>query len=482
MVKARILAAVVLAVMLLGAFVPGSGAVASVASPPTTPVNFSPDNGTEEIGLAHAFIATVSGSESLINGQWQIVQSDTAPSLEADGSYGQPLWDSGLSDVATVTPPAGVLDYDQKYWWHLRVQDDTGAWSDWSTQTWFSIMANLPPNQPGNESPADKAVDVAVAPILTASKFSDPDPTDDDQLKESLASSEWEVTATAGSYASPAFKATVTGEATSVVVPAAKLSPGVKYYWHVRYQDNHQNWSAWSIQTSFTTKELSTPVAAFSADRTSVIGGEDLVTLTDNSTPAGEIDRWTWDFGDGSSENWTLLTRPSDGRVSHRYSAAADDSSTNIKTLKLTVYNSAAATGVSKTMKITVHTKPAAGFSVAPASAKAGEEISVTDTSTPRDDITSWEWQFDDGTAVTWASPAEREAAGGEIKHTFDKATTHTVSLTVKGPLGESFYSKEIQVTGGGGFHFGLWMIAMAVAVVAVLAGAVYLVRGRKAK
>ncbi len=479
MVKARILAALIVAILLLGVFVPGSGAVASVASPPQTPVNFSPDSGAQEISPLHLFIATAGSSDNLIYGQWQIMRSDTAPTLETDGSYGKPTWDSGLTSIDTVSTPIGLLAYDQVYWWHMRVQDQTGAWSDWSAQTSFKVMASLPPNQPSNQSPSDGAVDVAVAPILNASGFSDPDPTGYEDMSESLASSEWEVTTTAGSYASPAFKTSLTGAATSLVVPAGTLAPGTKYYWHVRYQDNHGNPSAWSLETSFTTKAISTPVAAFSADRTTVVGGEDLVIFTDNSTPAGEIDRWVWDFGDGTSENWTALTRPSGGNISHKYSSAAEGS--NAKTVKLTVYNSAAATGVSETMTVTVHTKPVAGFTL-PGTGKAGNELTITDDSTPPEDITSWEWQFDDGASVTWASPAEKDAAGGQIKHTFDKGGTHTVSLTVKGDLGESFYSKQIKVSSGGGFHFGLWMIGVAVAAVAVVAGGVYLVRGRKAK
>ncbi len=406
------------------------------------------------------------------------MRSDTAPTLDADGSYDKPLWDSGLTTIDTTTIPAGLVEYGQKYWWHARVQDTTGAWSAWSAQTWFRVIASLPPNQPENQSPADGATGVSVAPILSASAFSDPDPTGSDAMNESLASSEWEVTATAGAYGTPVVKSTATGAATSTVVPAGKLAAGTRYYWHARYQDNHGNWSAWSLETSFTTKAISAPVAAFSADRTSVIGGEDLITFTDNSTPAAEIDRWAWSFGDGTTENWTYLTRPSSGQVTHKYSAADGGS----QTVTLTVYNSVATSGVKKTMTVTVHTKPVAGFTLSPASAKAGEELTITDDSTPEEDITSWEWQFDDGTTETWASRAERDEAGGVITHRFDKAGTHTISLTVRGALGESFSGKEVKVTGGGGFHFGLWMIAVAAVAVAVLAGAVYLVRGRKAK
>ncbi len=480
MVKARILAIVMLGVMLFSVFIPGTSTVASLASPPDPPTNVSPDNGTLEIGPMHQFFtADYSGVNEPLNAQWQIVRSDTEPSLQADGSYDTPLWDSGLvntGDVPSYSMPTGLLDYDQKYWWHVRVQDVTGAWSPWSIHTWFKIIANSPPNQPSNLQPADLATDVSMTPVLKASDFTDPDSTAYVALGESLAASQWQITTTPGSYATPVADSTVKSTATSATI-AGSLAAGTKYYWHVRYQDTYGNWSAWSLETSFTTKGISKPVADFSADKSEVIGGEDLVTFTESSTPAGEIDRWTWDFGDGTAENWTYLTRPSTGAITHKYSAA--DGGT--KTVKLTVYNSAATAGVSKSLTLIVHTKPAASFTASPAAGKAGEEITITDASTPPEDITSWEWQFSDGTTESW-DRSQRDAAGGVITHTFGKSGTHTVSLTVKGALGESFYSKEIRVTGGGGFGFGLWMIAVAVAVVAVVAGAVYMVRSRKAK
>ncbi len=84
-------------------------------------------------------------------------------------------------------------------------------------------------------------------------------------------------------------------------------------------------------------------------------------------------------------------------------------------------------------------------------------------------------------TTVTWTA-ADRQAADGQIKHKFKKSGMHTVSLTVKGPLGESYYNKQVNVAGAGGFKFGLWMIAAGVGLVVVIAGVVYLLRARRAK
>ena len=101
---------------------------------------------------------------------------------------------------------------------------------------------------------------------------------------------------------------------------------------------------------------------------------------------------------------------------------------------------------------VVVHAKPEASIGVLTAPAKAGEEVTFKDNSSPLEDITSWEWQFDDGTTEQWTA-AQRQAADGQIKHVFKKAGKHTVSLTVTGALGESYYNKSINVTGGGGFQ-----------------------------
>ncbi len=82
---------------------------------------------------------------------------------------------------------------------------------------------------------------------------------------------------------------------------------------------------------------------------------------------------------------------------------------------------------------------------------------------------------------MTWSAD-QRQAADGQITHKFKKSGTHTVSLIVKGPLGESHYNKQVNVAGVGGFKFGLWMIAAGVGLVVVIAAVVYLIRARRGK
>ena len=212
-------------------------------------------------------------------------------------------------------------------------------------------------------------------------------------------------------------------------------------------------------------------MASFSADKTDVVARRDLVTFTDNSTPVAEIDKWDWDFGDGTTESWTA--RPPKGEISHKYTAGGSYTAT------LTVYNGAAPDGVVKTVVIVVHAKPVAGFTLTPAAPTAGKQITFTDTTSYPDDVASWEWQFDDGTTETWTT----RPSDGKITHTFKKGGEHTVSLIVKGKgdLGESIYNKKVIVKDAGGFKFGLWMVFVGVAVVVVVAGVVYLVRARRA-
>jgi PKD repeat protein len=498
MAKARILAVVIIGLMLLTLLIPGFAVLASLESPPGKPVNLSPDNATTEISPLHGFFtAAYSGTDLPLNAQWQIVQSDSQPSLNpVDGSYDKPPWDSGLvgtGDNPTYAFPVGLLDYGKTYWWHVRLQDNTGAWSPWSDQTWFHVIGNSPPNQPENLDPAIKETGVSLTPTLRASGFTDPDALGYEGLNDTHQASRWQVTKAAGNYSSPSLVydsgITTTG-LTSIVVVKQDGTPyllkNTSYYWRVRYRDSYndfdddeeEHWSAYSSESSFTTKSLSVPVASFSADTTEVVADEDLVTFTDNSTPVAEIASWTWNFGDGTTESWTGDTRPPNGEISHKYTAspATGDS----YTVTLTVYSDAATTGVVDTMEIVVHETPAAGFTVTPSAPKAGEDITFMDISTSVDDIESWEWLFDDGTTETWTA----RPANGQITHKFKKGGEHAVSLRVKGEgdLGESVYNKKINVMRAGGFQFGLWMVAVGVGVVVVIAGAVYLLRARKGK
>ncbi|HWR70061.1 MAG TPA: PKD domain-containing protein, partial [Dehalococcoidia bacterium] len=447
----------------------------AVSFSPDQPENLSPANGTTEISPDRPLQASQfydGDGDAHYASQWQV--TSTA------GAYSSPLFDSSIntSNKEQIAMPVGLFDYEKTYYWRVRYHSDRGEWSPWSNETSFTIVKNLVPSSPRNTEPLDGRLDVATNPVLTASDFSDPDMSAYTALSDSFAASQWQIRTSTGDYTSAVWDSGAAGPTTSVTVPKGLLLAGTKYYWHVRYQDSRGNWSGYSEETSFTTKSLSVPVASFSADATEVVADKDLVTFTDNSTPAAEIASWSWDFGDGTTETWTDDTRPPNGRISHKYTASPANGDSY--TVTLTVYNGAAPGGVVATAEIVVHEAPVAGFTVTPAAPKAGKDITFMDISTSVADIESWEWLFDDGTTETWTA----RPANGQITHKFKKSGEHTVSLTVTGKrdLGDSFYNKKINVTGGGGFQFGLWMVVVGVGVVVVIAGVVYLLRARKGK
>jgi PKD repeat protein len=151
------------------------------------------------------------------------------------------------------------------------------------------------------------------------------------------------------------------------------------------------------------------PEAGFGASPTS--GEAPLVVhFTDQST--GEITDWAWDFGDGSTST--------SKNASHTYRIAGT------YTVSLEVTGPDGSDTESKTDYITVTTPPApeADFSAAPRSGEVPLAVQFTDESIGS--ITSWDWDFGDGSTNTSKNPS----------HTYQAAGIYTVSLEVTGPAG----------------------------------------------
>jgi hypothetical protein len=215
---------------------------------PNKPSNVSPPNGANGVSLTPVLTSSAfsdpDAGDSHVASQWQIRTSS--------GSYSSPLFDSGTSttNLTSITVPSGTLNYSTIYYWHVRYQDNHGAWSSWSAETSFTTAAlpNQAPNQPSNVSPLNGANGVSLTPVLTSSAFSDPDAGD------AHVASQWQIRTSSGSYSSPLFNSgTSTTNLTSITVPSGILSYSTTYYWHVRHQDSHSAWSSWSAETSFTT-------------------------------------------------------------------------------------------------------------------------------------------------------------------------------------------------------------------------------------
>jgi uncharacterized repeat protein (TIGR01451 family) len=218
---------------------------------PDTPANTTPPSGAPDIPLTPTLEASAfsdpDAGDTLVASHWQV--------RSASGSYSTPVWDKPNGTAASVVVPAGVLSHSQTYWWHVRYQDNHGAWSEWSSETSFATAAapaNNPPSTPANVSPPSGAPDVSLTPTLGASAFSDPDAGD------TLAASHWQIRSASGSYSAPVWNKP-DGTGTSVAVPSGVLSYSQTHWWHVRYQDNHGAWSEWSPETSFTTTAAPPP-------------------------------------------------------------------------------------------------------------------------------------------------------------------------------------------------------------------------------
>ena len=188
---------------------------------------------------------------------------------------------------------------------------------------------------------------------------------------------------------------------------------------------NGQPWTSaaeLNVFGSVTQPTGSAPTAAFSASPSS---GQGPLTVTFTDASTGNITARAWDFGDSST---STLPQPS-----HTYATAGT------YTVGLTVTGADGSNTATKTGYITVTAppvaKPVAAVSATPTSGPAPLAVTFTDASTGS--ITTWAWNFGDGSTSTLRQPA----------HIYATAGTYTVKLTVTGPGGSSAATKTITVT-----------------------------------
>ncbi len=140
------------------------------------------------------------------------------------------------------------------------------------------------------------------------------------------------------------------------------------------------------------------------------------VQFTDQSN--GNINAWYWDFGDGTTSE---AQHPE-----HVYDKV------DTFTVSLTVAGTAGINTTTKTDYITTVTSPPVpDFEFSPSTGLVPLTVQFTDLSTGN--IESWNWDFGDGTQSTAKSPS----------HIYTSADSFDISLTVKGPGGET--TKTIQ-------------------------------------
>ncbi len=172
------------------------------------------------------------------------------------------------------------------------------------------------------------------------------------------------------------------------------------------------------------------PSASFNANPTS---GEVPLTVsfdaTSSSDPDGMVLGYDWNFGDNHTDSGKTVT--------HTYENAGT------YTVQLTaVDDKGAEDTVTKT--ITVSPKPSgtpeANFTASPSSGEVPLEVSfdASGSSDPDGQISSYEWDFDDG----------EMGSGKTTDHTFDSSGAYTVRLTVTDDKGnKDSYTQEVEVT-----------------------------------
>jgi len=103
---------------------------------PNRPSNVSPSNGTMVTSLTPTLscssFSDPDPSDFFALSQWEITL--------VPGDYSSAVYSSyeGGPDRTKHAIPEGTLHFSTTYFWHVRHQDQVGAWSRWSAETWFT--------------------------------------------------------------------------------------------------------------------------------------------------------------------------------------------------------------------------------------------------------------------------------------------------------------------------------------------------------
>ena len=186
-----------------------------------------------------------------------------------------------------------------------------------------------------------------------------------------------------------------------------------------------QGWSTPSDQTAYitigqTASAIGTYIPVYAAIFTaSTTSGKKPLKVHFTNGSVGSFTKWLWNFGDGkTSKVWN---------PTHTYSKAGT------YTVTLTLTGAKGTITGTQHGYVTVYAAPKAHFSAVPRSGDAPLLVNFTNESTGI--VTSWLWNFGDGTTSTDENPA----------HTYNSTGTHKAKLTVYGPGGSG--SKTMSIT-----------------------------------
>jgi PKD repeat protein len=319
----------------------------------------------------------------------ELVVFDGVGSSAPDGFVESYEWDFG--DGTTATGEMAEHSYGSvgTYTATLTVTSDSGETATDTVEV--SIEANDAPATSISANRTSTKVDEAVA--FDGSGSSDSDGT--------ITSYEW------------AF-----GDGTTATGPDAthRYASAGEYTVTLTTQDNDGATSSDTVTVSVA--ENQPPSASATANRTSAKVDEAVAFDGSGSSDSdGTITSYEWDFGDG-----TTATGPT---ATHRYGSAGTYNAT------LTVTDDNGATSTAEvTVEVTTNVAPTVSISANRTTAKESDPIAFDGSGSSDSDgtITSYEWDFGDGTTAT----------GPTATHNFSGVGFHTVFLTVTDDDGAS--------------------------------------------
>ncbi len=301
------------------------------------------------------------------------VTFDGSASTDQDGTIAAWGWDFGDGTTGTGQTANHVYAAAGTYEVTLTVTDALGATG--STATSITVDAA---NQGPTAAFTSEVQDLAVT--VDAAGSTDPDGT--------IESYAWN------------FGDGSTG--TSVTASHTYTDAGT-YSVTLTVTDNRGASATNTVDVTVTAPAPELPSAAFTS---SVNGTTATFDASGSSAPAGNIDAYEWDFGDGTAG--TGVT------PSHIYAEAGQ------YTVTLTVTDNVGGEGtVSQEVLVESVSAPVASIETV----VTGRSIAVdgSGSTSVNGDITAYEWDFDDGTTAT----------GATADHTYGDDGTYTVQLTV---------------------------------------------------
>ncbi|MBD0402845.1 Ig-like domain-containing protein [Flammeovirga sp. EKP202] len=202
----------------------------------------------------------------------------------------------------------------------------------------------------------------------------------------------------------------------------------------IRYTYTNENNCVNYVERNFTIVDV--PDVKFNFDvfcDTKVVQFRDLTTTADSTV----ITSWFYDFGAGEGSKY-ITSADSAASYEHTFSTSG------FKTVTLTVETNAGCTNISTSQSIYIGTPPNADFEWKISEFGADMEFEEVSSVVDFDTLSTWEWDFGDGTSAMIDATTN---ANGAITHKYSQVGTYDVDLTVTTKRGCSkVISKSVYV------------------------------------